>query len=160
MHLGQPEKHEARKLSMGAGSFFSFLGKPGLPWVASGLQFSLYLNIHCTWLSQCSKVWRSEASWILNSVSLQHLLHYLWSINVHWREGREVTQSCPTLWYPTDGSLPGSSVHGIFQARILEWVAISFSRRYSRPRDWTRISRIVGRRFTLWATREVQELVG
>ena len=45
-----------------------------------------------------------------------------------------------------------SSVHGIFQARALEWVAISFSRRSSRPRDWTRVSRTAGRRFTLWAT--------
>ena len=43
--------------------------------------------------------------------------------------------------------------HGIFQARILEWVAISFSRRSSQPRDWTRV--IVGRCFTVWATREV-----
>ena len=40
----------------------------------------------------------------------------------------EVTQSCPTLCDPVDSSQPGSSVHGIFQARILEWVAISFSR--------------------------------
>ena len=39
----------------------------------------------------------------------------------------EVTQSCPTLCYPMDCSRPGSSIHGIFQARILEWVAISFS---------------------------------
>ena len=47
----------------------------------------------------------------------------------------EVAQSCPTLYNPVDCSLPGSSVHGIFQARILEWVAISFSRRSSQPRD-------------------------
>ena len=40
----------------------------------------------------------------------------------------EVTQSCPTLCDPTDCSLPGSSIHGIFQAIVLEWVAISFSR--------------------------------
>ena len=39
----------------------------------------------------------------------------------------EVTQSCPTLRDPMDGSLPGFSVHGIFQARVLEWVAIAFS---------------------------------
>ena len=64
----------------------------------------------------------------------------------------EVSQSCPTLCDPTDCSLPGSSVHGIFQARILEWVAISFSRGSSPPRDWNRVSRIVGRRFTIWAT--------
>ena len=49
--------------------------------------------------------------------------------------GNEVTQSCPTLCNPIDCSLPGSSVHGIFQARTLEWVAISFSRRSSQPRD-------------------------
>ena len=57
-----------------------------------------------------------------------------------------------------DCSPPGSSLWGIFQARILEWVAISFSRRPSRPRDWTLVSCIAGRRFTLQATREVQSL--
>ena len=67
----------------------------------------------------------------------------------------EVPQSYPTLCDTMDCSLPGSSVHGIFQARILEWVAISFSRRSSRPRDWTWFSRIVGRCITIWATREV-----
>ena len=55
---------------------------------------------------------------------------------------------------PTDWGPPGSSTHGIFQARILEWVAIPFSREYSGPRDWTQISRIAGRLFTIWATRE------
>ena len=53
-----------------------------------------------------------------------------------------VTQLCPTLCDPTDYSLPGSSVHGISQARILEWVAIFFSRRSSWPRDGTCISYI------------------
>ena len=67
----------------------------------------------------------------------------------------EVAQSCPTLCDPMDYSLPGSSIYGIFQARLLVWVAISFSRRSSRPRDWTRVSHIVGRCFTVWATREV-----
>ena len=43
----------------------------------------------------------------------------------------EVTQSCPTLCDPMDCSLPGSSVHGISQAIVLEWIAISFSRRSS-----------------------------
>ena len=54
-----------------------------------------------------------------------------------------------------DYSLPGSSIHWIFQARILEWVIISSSRRSSQPRDWTQVSCIVGRRITVWATREV-----
>ena len=47
----------------------------------------------------------------------------------------EVAQSCPTLCNPMDCSLPGSSLHGILQARVLEWVAIAFSRGSSRPRD-------------------------
>ena len=63
--------------------------------------------------------------------------------------------SCVRLCDPMDCSLPGSSVHGIFQARVLEWVAISFSRRSSQPRDQTQVSCIVGRCFTVWATREV-----
>ena len=59
-----------------------------------------------------------------------------------------ITQSCPTLCDPMDYSLPGSSVHGIFQARVLEWVAISFSRASSQPRDQMQVSRIAGRFLT------------
>ena len=73
-----------------------------------------------------------------------------------YREYSEVAQSCPTLCDPVDCSLPGSSVPGIFQATVLEWIAISFSRVSSQPKDRTRVSRIVDRRFTVWATREVQ----
>ena len=66
-----------------------------------------------------------------------------------------VTQSCLTLCDPKDYSPPGSSVHGIFQARIPEWVAISFSRASSWPRDQTWVSCIADKLFTIWATREV-----
>ena len=79
-----------------------------------------------------------------------HLLHLL-----HWQGGSlppvppqkpkylytihksesEVSQSCPTLCDPMDCSLPGSSTHGIFKARVLEWGAVFFSRGPSRPRD-------------------------
>ena len=74
--------------------------------------------------------------------------HYEWS---EW--SRSVV--CDSL--PPHGlySPPVSSAHGIFQARILGWVTISFSRRSFWPRDWTWVSCIVGRRFTIWATREV-----
>ena len=61
----------------------------------------------------------------------------------------EVVQSCPTLCDPMDCSLPGSSVHGIFQAIVLEWIASSFSRGSSQSRDQTRVSRIVDRHFTI-----------
>ena len=59
-----------------------------------------------------------------------------------------------------DCSLPGSSVHGILQARILEWVAISFSRGSSWPRDRTPVSCIAGRFFTIWARREAHVFLG
>ena len=61
----------------------------------------------------------------------------------------EVTRSCPTLCDPMDYSLPGSSILGIFQARILEWVAISLSRGSSWPGDRTWVSHIAGRCFYL-----------
>ena len=67
----------------------------------------------------------------------------------------EVAQSCLTLCDPMDCNLLGFSAHGIFQARELEWVAISFSRGSSLPRDRTQVSCIVGRRFTVWATRKL-----
>ena len=66
-----------------------------------------------------------------------------------WRKLRDVwgtlpscmcPQLCPSLCDLVDVSLPGSSVHGISQARILEWVAISFSRGSIQPRDWTHVS--------------------
>ena len=56
-----------------------------------------------------------------------------------------------------DYSSPGSSVHGFLQTRIMEWVAISFSRGSSQPRDGTWVSYIAGRFFTVWITREAQE---
>ena len=65
-----------------------------------------------------------------------------------------VSQFCPTLCDPMDHSQPDSSVHGIFQARILDWVAISCSRASSWPRDWTQASLIEGKFFTIWAIRK------
>ena len=85
-----------------------------------------------------------------------------WLVSIHLcvklmcevKKWSDVAQSCPTVCDPMDCSLPGCSVHGILQARILEWVAISFCRGSSQPRDGTRVSHIAGRCFTLWATRE------
>ena len=70
------------------------------------------------------------------------------SEEVKWNWGH-VVHSCPTLCDPMD-----YTVHGILQARMLEWVAFPFSRGSSRPRDWTWISHIAGRCFTIWATWE------
>ena len=88
----------------------------------------------------------------LNSFSLLFRCEWTeaWREEVKWR--RSVVSD--SLWPHLDCSLPGSSVHGSFQARILEWVAIFFSRGSSQSRDRTWVSRIAGRCFTVWATRE------
>ena len=86
-----------------------------------------------------------------------------WSFESEWlTEWSEVkisrVQLFATPWTsPVDCSLPGSSVYGILRARILEWVAIPFSRGSSQPRDRTQVSRIAGGFLTSWATREAQE---
>ena len=67
-----------------------------------------------------------------------------------------VTQLCLTFCDPLDCSPPGSSVHGILQARILEWVAMPSSRGSSQLRDRTQVSLIAGKFFTIWATGEAQ----
>ena len=99
-------------------------------------------------------------------IYFKSFLYYLWyliqctcrvnSLSTMWKVKVLVTHSCPTLCDSMDWSLPGFAVHGILQARIPEWVAITFSRESSQPRDWIRVSRIAGRLFTIWATREVQ----
>ena len=70
-----------------------------------------------------------------------------------------VAQLCPTLCHPMDCSPPGFSVHGILQARILEWVAIPFSRGSSWSKDWTLVSSIAGEFFIVWVSRKAQTLV-
>jgi len=64
----------------------------------------------------------------------------------------KIAQSCPTLCDPTV-----YTIHGILQARILEWVTFPFSRVSSKSRDQTQVSLLAGRFFTSWATREAQE---
>ena len=70
-----------------------------------------------------------------------------------------VTRSCLTLCNPMDCSLPGYSVYVILQASILQWVAVPFTRRSPQPRDWTCVSCIVGRFFTVWTTREAHSFM-
>ena len=84
------------------------------------------------------------------SYNVVFLLYGKW---ISYESEMLVTQSCLTLCDSGDCSPPGFSVHGIFQARILEWVSIPLSRGSSQPRDWTNISFIAGRLFTVWTTR-------
>ena len=94
--------------------------------------------------------WKS-INFVLVSVGSEKLLIFK---RVESEVENAVAQSCLTLWDPMDCSLPGSSFHRICQARILEWIAVSFSRKSSWPRDWIWPSCIVGRHFTVWATRK------
>ena len=74
------------------------------------------------------------------------------TIIIYWKVKVLVTQSCPTFHDFMDYSPPGSHMHGILQAGILEWIAIPFSWGSSWPRDQTCVSCIAGRFFTVWAT--------
>jgi len=101
--------------------------------------------IKITWKND-EPIWTEQ--WPLTKEKLQAAKEFEWVSE--W--SRSVVSDCD----PMDCSPPGSSIHGILQARILEWVAISFSRGSSQSRDWTQVSHTAGRRFNLWATREAQ----
>ena len=106
--------------------------------------FALAVNGWCSLVS-----WFSGREWHESVINFAKLAN----TSIESESEIEVAQSCPTLCDPTDCSLSSSSVHGIFQASVLEWIAISFSRRSSRARNRTWVSRIAGRCFTVWATR-------
>ena len=82
-------------------------------------------------------------------------LFRVWMLS--WQGKVLVDQSCLTLCHPMDCSRPGSSVCGITQARILEWVVVPSSMGSYWSRNWTLVSHIAGRFFTIWATWEAQD---
>ena len=101
--------------------------------------------------------WETDAMSVLTTILARWPAAILWCQgSFPWAHGgeseseSEVAQSWQTLCDPMDCTLQDSSVHGIFQAGVLEWVAISFSRGSSQPRDRTQVSCIPGRCFTIW----------
>ena len=99
--------------------------------------------------------------WSIRSQRVQHnwnnSMHTCTHTRILVRKKRKKVKSFSRVQLfakPMDCTLPGFFVHGIFQARVLKWVASSFSRGSSRPRKRTQVSCTAGRRFTLWATRE------
>ena len=103
-------------------------------------------------------VWVNSGSWwwtgrpgVLLFMGSQ-IVGYDWVTDLIWFN---YYWSAVTLCDPMDCSPPHSSINGIFQAGVLEWVAISSSRRSSQPQGWTWVSCMVDRRFTIWITREV-----
>ena len=110
----------------------------------------LCLIVHLRWLWGADVYKQRRLQWLLNSYPLPppyglHGQDFLFIL---------VVQSCLTLCNPMGCSQPGSSVHGVLQARILEWVAIPFSRGCSPSRDGIQVSCIACRFFTIWATWE------
>ena len=99
------------------------------------------------------QVWGARASWLCGNL-LCFLTAQVSTTYLRWKSEVLVTQLSPTVCYSMDCTPPGSSVHRISQARILKWVAISFSRGSSPPRDQTWVSRIASRFFTIWPTRD------
>ena len=113
--------------------------------LTQGLSLHLFHLLHCQTGSLPVAIWEATdlgTKWFICCC----MMMMIWMIFV--------PQSCPTLFDPMDWSPPYSSVHGIFQARILKRATFHFSRGYSQPRDQTLISYIAGRFFTIWATRE------
>ena len=107
-------------------------------------------------MKKCSYLILFKISWNdqINSDSV--IMNLSWIIFMFEIENERV--SCSVVGHsfvtPWTVAQPGSSVHGILLARILEWVAISSSRGSSQPRGWTLVSHIAGRFFTVWDTRE------
>ena len=85
-------------------------------------------------------LWKAILSKIVNLSFFFFFLNWVLGLYLDFLEVSEVAQSCPTLCNPFDSSLPGSSLHGALQARILEWVARYSSRESSQPRYWTQVS--------------------
>ena len=152
------------------GQGFYFLSSP---WASKPSMESMYLllkyvssaSIHLyhtqTYWPVCTHVHTSRytpytyaCTHVYSCVHTQPLINASCYFSVGWKRKVKVkvTQSYPTLCDPMD-----YTVHGILQARIMEWVALPFSRGPSQPRDQTQVSCIAGRFFTSWATREAQE---
>ena len=119
--------------------------------VVCGLLTAVVSLVAPTFLPTCPFVFAMLAAWFVSSFSSRSCCSFT---NTYPTVCVLVTQSCPTLCDPIDCSPPNSSVHVSFQARILEWVAILFSRGSSWPMDQTAVSCIAGRFFPIWAIRE------
>ena len=116
---------------------------------------SLILFHHLLWSTQSKALTQSVNQMFFWNSFAFYMIQQCWQFDHNFRRVcTKSFQSCSTLHDPMDCNPPGSSVHGILQARILEWVAMSSSRGSSQPRDWTWTSCIAGEFFTHWVTWE------
>ena len=110
-------------------------------------------NLRSAWIPAYVRFLPKIRVYISGLLQLLHNgLDFMKILTNDWEQSMKVlvAQLCLILWDPMDCSPPGSSVHGILQARILEWIAILFSRGSFQPRDWTQVSCIAGRFLTIW----------
>ena len=97
----------------------------------------------------CAEKSATRAFCLETNVPPSKCISFTGQYRIMWHGGGLITKLCPTLCNTMDYSLPDSSVHGISQARTLEWVVISSSRGSSRPRDQTQVSCLAEGFFTL-----------
>ena len=120
---------------------------------SSPIQLLATIDIRLKWSSQPRSSQLPELKLLKKSYLLTHSSSpTIWRLNVKVL----VVQSCLTLCNAMDYSPPGSLVRGIFQARILDWGAVPFSRGSSQPRNWTWVSSIAGGIFIVWTTGEAK----
>ena len=117
------------------------------------------------WNNVTAAIWKDLEIVILSEVSqtereTSYDITYIWNLKKGYKWTCLQNGNRVTAVGTKDCSPPGSSVHGIFQTRVPEWVAIPFSRGSSWPRDSTQVSHVAGRCFNIWATREVIHSIG
>ena len=100
-----------------------------------------------TWFTHASKQYLLSTSSVTGTVAALEIQRWIWKLGprshrVYFLVKWSLSVMSDSLW-PHDWGLPGSSIHGIFQARILKWVSICFSRGSSQPRDRTQVSRVL-----------------
>ena len=139
MEFSRPEEWVAIPFSRGSSQS---RGRTQVSHIAGGF-FTNWATREAQWLTNIEQVWKGSG---------KHLVSLSWIPSLMSAVKVLIDQLCLTLCNPMNQ--PGCSVHGILQTRILEWVAIPFSRGSSRPKDQTCVSCIAGGFFTIWATRE------
>ena len=126
----------------------------GTPLRCTGVENGNPLQYPCLETPMDRGAWRATVHGVSKSQTQMKQLSMHYVVHTIWKKESEVAETSLILCNSTDCNLPGSSLYGIFLARILECSAISFSRGSTQPRDWTQVSHTAGRGFILWATRE------
>ena len=111
------------------------------------------------WSHRIGHNWSDLAAAMLNLLKFSMKESNSWNtVWIKWQVQVKIAQLCLTLFNPMNCRLPGSSVHWLLKARILEWVAIPFCRGSSQPRDQAQVSHIAGGVFIIWAIKNVYKL--